>query len=632
MAPKEELINERYEPIRTLGGGMGVVSICYDHKTQSRVGLKTFKQAYASSRSARKEFLREAQTCINLPRHPHIVSTLRFEQDRFGDGCLVFEAIEPPPGEECSSASGIAYRNAGLSANQVQSIGYELASAMDAITDIYPDFVHRDIKPGNILIAKNGAAKLSDFGIATGVHEKPVSKSRRLRGTFAYLAPELWQGTSTANVKTDIYALGCTLLTLLKGKTATRRTFDSDDNVDPKEAKKAMYRARHLDGLNDLVPDEISATLKKIIRKCISFSPDNRYSDWHTIKCEMADDLGLPAEITVSEAGARSFLSGDDHKVGSLIGIGNSYIDLGYMQEARTCFDNLLEDFHDRLSEKQLIEVTGNLGYINTQTNSLSPGLDMLVQAVDNPLCTDTARVSLITRLGNVYLQLNQYENAYHIFLRGLTLSQEIRDEVAISNMLSNLGSIMLLTGNTELAFEFFEEDIKVAEHNGDISGQIDSLLNLARSHLQLKNKHACIHYAAQSIELAKMYDLHGEASSGSLVLAYCHANDGSLTDLQKTLDDWGAEFLLGGSEKLRYRELVDFAQYHFDRGNLPVVEVVTDRILNLANEKANETLLGEDLREKAQSYAEKSDYDELLKALRTGFGPDFEDDSRREF
>ena len=221
MAERQVLIADRYRLLRRVGsGGMGVVWEGWDERLERRVALKRlYRQSGASTREAElanQRAMREARLTARL-QHPHAVPVFdAVEQD--GQLWLVMQFIPS------ITLAAVLEQGGPLQPNEAAKVGAEVASALAAAHTV--GIVHRDVKPGNILIAEDGAALISDFGIARALGDATLTSSGMIHGTPAYLAPEVARG-SEANFASDVFSLGSTLYSALEG----RPPFGTDDNT-----------------------------------------------------------------------------------------------------------------------------------------------------------------------------------------------------------------------------------------------------------------------------------------------------------------------------------------------------------------------------------------------------------------
>ncbi|MGW3956660.1 serine/threonine-protein kinase, partial [Streptomyces sp. NPDC004752] len=203
------LIAGRYRPHTALGrGAMGEVWRARDEMLGTDVAIK-FLLAQSSDATATARFRLEAQTAGRLD-HPHVVGVLDFgaHEDRL---FLVMELVEGDSLARVLSTTG------PLPPERVARIAAEAAAGLAAAHQ--QGIVHRDIKPGNLLLAADGSLKIGDFGIARFMDDPAagLTATGQIVGTSLYLAPERALG-KTAGPPSDVYSLGCVLYQLLIGR------------------------------------------------------------------------------------------------------------------------------------------------------------------------------------------------------------------------------------------------------------------------------------------------------------------------------------------------------------------------------------------------------------------------------
>ena len=191
--------------------------------------------------------MREARTAARL-HHPHAVSVFDVvEQD--GQLWLVMPFIAS------ITLAAVLHEGGPLQPDEAAKVGAQVASALTAAHAA--GIVHRDVKPGNILIAEDGTALISDFGIAYGLGDATLTSSGMIHGTPAYLAPEIARGDG-ANFASDVFSLGSTLYSAMEGKPP----FGSDDNTMAllhRVASGQFPAPQHCGPLTPLIMDMLSA-------------------------------------------------------------------------------------------------------------------------------------------------------------------------------------------------------------------------------------------------------------------------------------------------------------------------------------------------------------------------------------
>ncbi|MFN2518438.1 MAG: serine/threonine-protein kinase [Jatrophihabitantaceae bacterium] len=205
------IIAGRYRLVTALAtGGMGVVWKGWDERLQRPVAIKQLRVqpglSPAEAATARDRAMREARNTARL-HHPHAVPVYDVvEQD--GEPCLIMEFLPSISLQEAIRERGT------LPPVEVARIGSEVAQALTAAHGA--GIVHRDVKPGNVLLAEDGTSKLTDFGISHALGDVALTQTGMLTGTPAYLAPEVARG-QPANFASDVFSLGSTLYTASEG-------------------------------------------------------------------------------------------------------------------------------------------------------------------------------------------------------------------------------------------------------------------------------------------------------------------------------------------------------------------------------------------------------------------------------
>ncbi|MGW0231882.1 serine/threonine-protein kinase [Actinopolymorpha singaporensis] len=211
MSENDRLIAGRYRLEEQIGsGGMGVVWRGVDERLHRPVAVKRLLlPAYLTgtqAEEAKLRAMRESRIAARI-QHPHVIATYDVVEDD-GHPCLVMEYLPS------RSLSEVLEERGSLPAAEVASIGRQAASALASAHAA--GVVHRDIKPGNVLLGDNGVVKIADFGIARAVGDVTVTATGLISGTPAYLAPEVAKGED-ATFASDVFSLGSTLYAAVEG-------------------------------------------------------------------------------------------------------------------------------------------------------------------------------------------------------------------------------------------------------------------------------------------------------------------------------------------------------------------------------------------------------------------------------
>jgi len=240
-----QIIKERYEIVEILGeGGMAFVYKARDKQLQRNVAIKTLKPNYVNQEKFVDRFRREAQTAANL-NHPNIVQI--FDWGIEDEPYFVMEYIEG------NTLTSIISGNRTVGLNDILYIGSQVANGLKEAHK--RGLVHRDIKPGNIMITPDGKVKVTDFGIVSLQNEESdITKTGAVLGTASYISPEQAQG-KPVSFESDLYSLGTVLYELIAGKppftgdspiaTATKHLTDKPEKLSNyrKDLPKALENA-----------------------------------------------------------------------------------------------------------------------------------------------------------------------------------------------------------------------------------------------------------------------------------------------------------------------------------------------------------------------------------------------------
>jgi len=255
------VINDRYEIVQRVGrGGMADVFLARDVLLDRPVAVKVLFPEYATDPAFVERFRREAQAAANL-NHPNIVSV--YDWGRVGN--TYFMAMEYVEGR---TLADILRSDQALTSAQAADIAGEVAAALSFAHR--NGVVHRDVKPGNILVSSSGQVKVADFGIARALGagaEQGLTQTGAVMGTATYFSPEQAQGTHT-DQRSDIYSLGVVMYELLTGAPP----FTGDNAV--AIAYKQVHDAPA--PLAERAP-QVPAPFAAIVATCMAKRPDDRY-------------------------------------------------------------------------------------------------------------------------------------------------------------------------------------------------------------------------------------------------------------------------------------------------------------------------------------------------------------------
>jgi len=269
----------RYEIIEEIGrGGMGAVYKAHDSKIDEILALKILKPEIASSPEIIERFRSEIRLARKVA-HRHVCRTYDIGED----GLTAYISMEYVPGENLKSF----IRRSGI-INEAKTL--DLARQItQGLTEAHRlGVVHRDLKSQNIMIDRDGNAKIMDFGIARSLHDKSRTGTGVIIGTPEYMAPEQLDGPDV-DQRADIYALGVIFFEMATG----RLPFQGETPL-----SVALKHKNELPADPAQINEKLSPGISRIILKCLEKDRNNRYRD----ASELMEDLNL----AVSDTSVRS--------------------------------------------------------------------------------------------------------------------------------------------------------------------------------------------------------------------------------------------------------------------------------------------------------------------------------------
>ncbi len=269
------IIGDRYEILEKIGtGGMSDVYKAKDHKLNRNVAIKVLKQEFSENANFVSKFRVEAQAAAGL-MHPNIVNVYDVGEEN-GIYYIVMELVEG------ITLKQYIEKKARLSVKEAVSIAIQVSMGIEAAHKNH--IIHRDIKPQNIIISKEGKVKVTDFGIAKAATSNTITSN--VMGSVHYTSPEQARG-GYSDEKSDIYSLGITMFEMLTGRVP----FNGETTV----AIAIKHIQEPLPSPREYI-SEIPVSVEQIVFKCCQKSPDRRYQSMGNLIADLKQSLINPDE------------------------------------------------------------------------------------------------------------------------------------------------------------------------------------------------------------------------------------------------------------------------------------------------------------------------------------------------
>lgn len=315
------ILCDRYEILDVVGaGGMSIVYKARCHRLNRNVAIKVLKPEFANDKSFVTKFRVEAQASAGLS-HPNIVNVY----DVYDDDGLYFIVMELVEG---ITLKEYIQQHGRLSMDEAINFSIQIASGLEAAHESH--IIHRDIKPQNIIVSKNGTIKVTDFGIAKAATSNTLTSGAM--GSVHYISPEQARG-GFSDERSDIYSLGITMYEMVTGRVP----FEGDNNV----SVALMHIQSEMIPPRQYYPD-IYSSFEKIIMKATQKKPERRYLTASALIADLKrvqnnpniDIIVAPASVTNSPT--KELTREDVRAIRNV----SSYKDAGTYQQAKGYVDN----------------------------------------------------------------------------------------------------------------------------------------------------------------------------------------------------------------------------------------------------------------------------------------------------
>lgn len=272
------MIGDRYEILEKIGtGGMSDVYKAKCHKLNRFVAVKVLKQEFSENENFVSKFRIEAQAAAGL-MHSNIVNVYDVGEEN-GIYYIVMELVEG------ITLKKYIEKKARLTYKEAVSIAIQVSMGIEAAHNNH--IIHRDIKPQNIIISKDGKVKVTDFGIAKAATSNTITSN--VMGSVHYTSPEQARG-GYSDEKSDIYSLGITMFEMLTGRVP----FNGETTV----AIAIKHIQEEMPSPKEYVA-EIPVAVEGIVLKCCQKSPDRRYQNMQELVADLKQSLIHPEEAFV---------------------------------------------------------------------------------------------------------------------------------------------------------------------------------------------------------------------------------------------------------------------------------------------------------------------------------------------
>ena len=290
------VIGDRYEILGKIGsGGMSVVYKGKDQKLNRNVAIKVLKSEYREDANFVRKFREEAQAAACLA-HPNIVNVYDVGEEQ-GIHYIVMELVEG------ITLKNYIERKGKLTIKEATSIAIQVSMGLEVAHN--NEIVHRDIKPQNVMISKDGKVKVMDFGIAKAASSETIASNAM--GSVHYTSPEQARG-GYSDAKSDIYSLGIVMYEMVTGRVP----FDGETTV----AVAVKHLQEEMTSPKTYCP-ELPVSLESIIFKCTEKIAARRYANMAELITDLKQSLQTPdvnfvKQVNVDEAAKTVMITKDD--------------------------------------------------------------------------------------------------------------------------------------------------------------------------------------------------------------------------------------------------------------------------------------------------------------------------------
>ncbi len=453
-----ERIGGRYEVSAIHHGELGVVYGCFDHQTKLPRALKTVRARHAGDKQVLSLFESEATVWISLEKHPYIVRAYLVE--RFKSlPYVITEYVRGPEGMEGDLRGWLGHPR--LTLPVAVAMALQIAQGMQHAVRKVPNLVHRDLKPGNILVNGDGKAMVTDFGL--------VHAAQSGAGTPAYMSPEQWRAEAL-DARSDIYAYGCLLFEMFTAHrlfpALTERNWESAHLESSPAALTSIVR-------------ELPSEIDRFVRRCLEKDPAARPQNWDEIVAFFAEwYYRLTGRAVVMDFSSLALDAAE-------------WLSASYSLSNLKRYAEMLLACDRALAIDPYVAATwSNKGLALSELKRY----DEALQAYDRALAIDENNANALMNRSSTLLDLKRYEEMLLACERALAIEQNV------AGLWNNKGLALKHFKRYDEAIQAYDRALAIDENNAIV------LMNKGNSFRDLKRYAEAIHAYDRALAIDPNY------------------------------------------------------------------------------------------------------------------------------
>ena len=449
-----ELLKDRYRLERTLGrGGMAAVWLGHDEVLDRPVAVKVLADTIAADPGFVARFRREARTAAGLS-HPNLVGVYDFSEE----GERPYLVMQFVPGE---SLAALLERGEGVDCDKLAR------EMLDALVHIHgAGILHRDVKPGNIVVEPDGTAKLIDFGIARPLDATAMTRTGLIMATERFAAPEVMEGRP-ASERSDLYSLGIVLRACQGSCSRALGTLiasltEKDPAARPRSARQALAR---LERAEPALEQPTQAFETEPEAKPPPPSPPtyerqtgtgSRRSRWGALVALLAFLAAVGAITAVALSGG-----GDDGRSPGQAKAGKAK----KAKQTKQASSGAAAASEPAASDPAPVEEPGDVEEpVESEPSESAPA----------PESGDSESGAALNEEGFALIQAGEYEAAVPVLEEAVAAYPEGSEDLSYAYALFNLGNALRLSGRPEEAIPVLEKRLEIPNQTGTVEAELE--------------------------------------------------------------------------------------------------------------------------------------------------------------